>query len=86
MIGNVEIKVMGEKRSVSSGLTYYDLAKEYQPNCSYPILLVKIGNTYKELSEYVCNGDEIEFSTMIDDSVADDDIAIRMEDIISKIK
>ncbi len=61
MIGNVEIKVMGEKRSVSSGLTYYDLAKEYQPKCSYPILLVKIGNTYKELSEYVCNGDEIEF-------------------------
>lgn len=61
MIGNVEIKVMGEKRSVSSGLTYYDLAKEYQPKCSYPILLVKIGNTYKELSEYVCNGDEVEF-------------------------
>ena len=61
MIGNVEIKVMGEKRSVSSGLTYYDLAKEYQPKCSYPILLVKIGNMYKELSEYVCNGDEIEF-------------------------
>ena len=34
----------------------------------------------------ICNGDEIEFRTMIDDSVADDDIAIRMEDIISKIK
>ena len=34
----------------------------------------------------ICNGDEIEFRTMIDDGVADDDIAIRMEDIISKIK
>ena len=66
MIGNIEVKIMGEKKSISSGLTYYDLAKEYQPKCNYPILLVKIGNMYKELSEYVCNGDEIEFIDLKD--------------------
>jgi hypothetical protein len=37
----------------------------------------------------ICNGEEIEFRTVMDDSVANvanSDVAIRMEDIIEKLK
>lgn len=34
----------------------------------------------------ICNGEEIEFRTVMNDSVANDDVAIRMEDIIEKLK
>lgn len=34
----------------------------------------------------ICNGNEIEFRTIMDDSVANNDVAIRMEDIIEKLK
>lgn len=34
----------------------------------------------------ICNGNEIEFRTIINDSVANNDVAIRIEDIIDKLK
>ena len=61
MIGNIEVKVMGETKKVPSGITYFDLANEYQDQFKYPILFAKVGNIYKELCDYVCNGDEIYF-------------------------
>ena len=66
MIGSIEIKIMGETKKVSTGITYYDLAKDYQDRYTNPILLVKVGNTYKELNEYVSSGDEIEFIDLKD--------------------
>ncbi len=61
MIGNIDIKIMGEEKRVASGLTYYDLIGDYQDRFKYPILLAKVGNVYKELNDYVSNHDEIEF-------------------------
>lgn len=34
----------------------------------------------------ICNGNEIEFRTIINDSVANNDVAIRIGDIIDKLK
>ena len=34
----------------------------------------------------ICNGNEIEFRTIINDSVANNDVAIRIGDIIGKLK
>lgn len=66
MNGNIEINVMGEVRKITSGLTYSDLANEYQEAFKYPIMLAKVGNIYKELSEYVGANEEIEFVDLKD--------------------
>ena len=66
MIGNIEVKVMGETRKIASGLTYHDLVSEYQEGFKYPILLAKVGNTYKELSEFITANEEIEFVDLKD--------------------
>ncbi len=58
MINNMEISVMGEKKSITTGITYKDLADDYRDKFNYSILLAKVGNTYKELSEYVINTKE----------------------------
>ena len=44
MIGNIDVNVMGEKRKVPVGITYFDLANEYQDRYKYPILFAKVGN------------------------------------------
>lgn len=64
MIGNIEVNIMGEKRSLASGITYYDLIGDYQANYKYPIILAEVGNIYKELNEYVSNGDVIQFADL----------------------
>ncbi len=61
MIGSIDVKIMGEDKTLTSGLTYFDLIGDYQDQYKYPILLAKVGNIYKELSEYVSNGEVIEF-------------------------
>ena len=66
MIGDIEIKAMGEQKKVSFGLTYQELAAEYKDKFKYPIILAKIGNYYKELNEPVVNKEEIEFVDLKD--------------------
>ena len=66
MIGDIEIKVMGENKKVSSGLTYQELSNEYKDKFKYPIILAKIGNYYKELNETVVNNEEITFVDLKD--------------------
>ena len=61
MIGNMDVKIMGEDKKIASGLTYFDLVGDYQDRFKYPILLAKVGNTYKELSDFVSNGEDINF-------------------------
>lgn len=61
MIENIELKVMGEKRTISSGLTLSDIAKDYQDRFKYPIILAKVGNEYKELHEQIISNDDITF-------------------------
>ena len=66
MIGELNIKVMGEAKKVSFGITYQELANEYKDMFKFPIVLAKIGYNYKELNEIVMNNEEIEFADLKD--------------------
>jgi len=66
MIGDIEVKVMGEQKKVSFGLTYQELSSEYKDKFKYPIILAKIGNYYKELNEPVVNNEDITFVDLKD--------------------
>ena len=66
MINNVEVTVMGEKKKITTGITYKDLSNDYKEKFKYSILLAKIGNTYKELSEYVGANEDIKFVDLKD--------------------
>lgn len=58
----VEITVMGETLNVSQDTTYLELSKKY--NTGKFIMAAKVGNTLKELTSNVSDGDEIEFIDM----------------------
>ncbi len=66
MIGNIEVKVMGEKRVIPLGMTYQDLANEFQDRFKYQILLAKVGNEYRELSQHIKKEEEITFADLKD--------------------
>lgn len=66
MIGKINVKVMGEQREIPMGLTFDDLANQYEKACKYPILLAKVGNEYKELNEMISEGDDILFVDLKD--------------------
>lgn len=65
MLGTINVKVMGEERTVVNGTTYFDLAKDYQKDFKYPIILAKVGNKFKELSEQAVNGSDISFVDLL---------------------
>ena len=58
---NLKIKVFGEEKTIVSGTTFEDIAKEYQSKFEYPIVVAKEKGIYKELSEIVEGNSEIEF-------------------------
>lgn len=64
MIGNINVKVMGEEKTIPAGSTFLDLAGDYQNKYKYPILIAKTGTIYRELSEFVSNGDDIIFADL----------------------
>ena len=57
----IKLLIEGEKKEVNLGITLKDLAKNYQDNFEYPILLAKIGNEYHDLSDKVESDRDIEF-------------------------
>lgn len=61
MIGNIKLKIMGEERTIASGQTFSDIAKDYQDKFKYPIILAKVNNEYHELSEAITGSGEITF-------------------------
>jgi len=61
MIENIKLKIMGESRTVAKGVTLLDLAKDYQDQFKYPIILAKVGNFYTELSEQITDESEVTF-------------------------
>ena len=66
MTGELEVIIDNKSRKVMSGLTYQDLASEYQKDFKFPIILAKVGNTYKELNEYISNNEEIKYIDLKD--------------------
>lgn len=61
MRGTLKVNVMGKPREVDLGLTLLDLAKDYQSEFKYPILLAKIDNLYHELSDPIVENCDITF-------------------------
>ena len=41
MIESIKLKIMGEEKEIPSGLTFADVAKDYQDKFKYPIILAK---------------------------------------------
>ena len=66
MIGEINVKVNGESKKIPAGMTYQELSNEYKNMFKFPIVLAKVGNNYKELSEYITNKEEIEFVDLKD--------------------
>ncbi len=66
MIGEIEVKVMGETKKIPIGSTYQELSGEYVDLFKFPIIFAKVGNSYKELSENVQNKEEVEFVDLKD--------------------
>ncbi len=66
MVESIKVKIMGEEKTIASKMTLYDLAKEYQDKFKYPILLAKVDNKYKELSEFVNSKEDITFIDLKD--------------------
>ena len=61
MIENIKLKIMGESRTVTKGITLLDVAKDYQEKFKYPIILAKVGNHYRELTDLITSDDEVVF-------------------------
>lgn len=61
MDGNIKLKIMGKERVIVRGLSLFDIAKDYQNEFKYPIILAKIGNQYHELTESILDTDDITF-------------------------
>lgn len=57
---------MGEEKEIPSGLTFADVAKDYQNKFKYPIILAKVNNKYRELSDYIVDDDDIYFVDLKD--------------------
>ena len=66
MIESIKLKIMGEEKEIPSGLTFADVAKDYQDKFKYPIILAKAKNKYRELSDYIVDNDDIEFVDLKD--------------------
>ena len=66
MIESIKLKIMGEEKEIPSGLTFADVAKDYQDKFKYPIILAKTKNKYRELSDYIVDNDDIEFVDLKD--------------------
>ncbi len=61
MDGNIKLKIMDKERVIVRGLSLFDIAKDYQNEFKYPIILAKIGNQYHELTELILDTDDITF-------------------------
>lgn len=61
MIRLINVKVMKENVVLPEGATYLELSKKYQDRFNAPIVVARVGNTLKELTAEVCEGDEITF-------------------------
>lgn len=66
MIGDINVKVMGEEKKIAAGISYKELASEYKDKFKFPIVLAKVGNNYKELSEIPTINEDITFVDLKD--------------------
>jgi len=61
MIETIEVKIKGKKYQLSRGMTLEEIAKEFQKEYKYPILLARVNNKLEELTKTVNEDATIEF-------------------------
>ena len=61
MIETIEVKIKGKKYQLSKGMTLEEIAKEFQKEYKYPILLARVNNKLEELTKTVNEDATIEF-------------------------
>lgn len=57
----INVTVMNDRVSVPEGTTYIELSKKYKDRFNAPIMMVRVGNTLRELAAEVSEGDNIIF-------------------------
>ena len=58
---SIKATVFGEEKTFARGTTFEDVVKEYKDKFKFPIVVAKEKGIYKELSELVEGGSQIEF-------------------------
>ena len=61
MMETIEVEIKGKKYQMTRGMTLEEIAKEFQKEYKYPILLAKVNNRLKELSKKLEKPSKIEF-------------------------
>ncbi len=61
MLETIEVTIQNKKYQLSKGVTLQEIAKEFQKEYKYPIILAKVNNRLQELNEPVKENAEIEF-------------------------
>lgn len=61
MLKNIEVTIEKQRYQISSGTTLEEIASQFQEQYQYPILLAKVNNKLKELSEKITSPVNIEF-------------------------
>ena len=61
MIETIEVKIKGKKYQLSKGMTLEEIAKEFQKEYKYPVLLARVNNKLEELTKTVNEDATIEF-------------------------
>lgn len=61
MINTVNITVNGKKNKINSGMTLGEISKEYEKDFKYPILIAKVNNRLRELTNVITEDSDIEF-------------------------
>ena len=63
---NVTVKINGVKKEYPQGTRFLELAKEYQSEYAYPIVLAKEDGRLRELMKKISDGTSICFVTLVD--------------------
>lgn len=61
MIETMEVTISGKKYKLSQGMTLEEIAKEFQKDYTYPILVARVNNRLKELTEVITDDADIKF-------------------------
>lgn len=61
MIETIEVVINKKKYKYNTGISLFEIAKDFKDDFKYPIILAKIGNRLKELSNTLQESCEVEF-------------------------
>ncbi|MDY3249253.1 MAG: nucleoside kinase [Candidatus Choladocola sp.] len=62
----ITVEIKGQKREYSAGITYREIAAQYQEDMMSPIVLVKADGRLRELAKKAEDGCVVEFVTLLD--------------------